>query len=183
MHRRQLVLGLAAGGLAAGGAAYGLLLRGALSQGVSRARAGDNIVTGPGEELVFVAGRDAMLLRPNSTLALAENGFRLVTGAVLCVFAPRQRKELQTATATIGIRGTAVYLEAERARTYVCTCYGETLLQPVDEPAAREAVRPARRHGEPRYIVPRGAPRMVSPAPLINHTDAELELLQKLLPK
>ena len=76
-------------------------------------RAGDTVVTGPGSDIMFVAGRDAMLVRQNSNFALAEDGFRLVTGAVLGVFAPRQRKNLHTATATIGIRGTAVYLEAE----------------------------------------------------------------------
>jgi hypothetical protein len=143
-------------------------------------RAGDNVVTGPNAEIIFVVERDAMMVRQNSTVALAQNGFRLVTGAVLSVFAPRQRRELRTSTATIGIRGTAVYIEAEAQRTYVCTCYGEAVLEPLAEPAARETVRTTH-HEQPRYIMGRGAPRMVTPAPMLNHSDAELELLESLV--
>jgi len=188
MHRRDLVL-------AALGA---FLVKDARAQAVSRVRGearingqvatpgmavreGSTIVTGPDSDILFVAGRDAMLVRQNANLTLLQSGFRLVTGAVLGVFAPRQRKNLQTSTATIGIRGTAVYLEAERTRTYVCTCYGETVLEPADDPGARETVRPKLRHEHPRYILARGAPRMVTPAPMLNHTEAEIELLRKLL--
>ena len=188
MHRRHVVLGglgfllfkdaLADGVARVRGAA---LINGTPSKSGATVKAGDTIVTGPRSDIVFVVGRDAMLVRENSNVTLAKDGFRLVTGAVLGVFAPRQRKELQTNTATIGIRGTAVYLEAERTRTYACTCFGETVLGPIDGGNA-ETVRPAQRH-EPRYIYARGAPRMVAPAPMINHTEAELDLLQKLLPK
>jgi len=189
MHRRHFVLGalgafLADDVLAQVGRMRGAaLINGQPAKAGQAVRAGDTVVTGPASDLVFVTGRDAMLVRQNSTLALAEDGFRLVTGAVLGVFAPGQRKELRTRTATIGIRGTAVYLEAEPTRTYVCTCYGETVLEPADDPKARETVRPAQRHGAPRYITPRGSPRMVAPAPMLNHGDTEIELLQKLLPK
>lgn len=143
-------------------------------------RAGDMVEVGAGGEAVFVVGRDAMLMRQNSTLAVVQNGFRVVTGAVLSVFAPGERKELRTPTATIGIRGTAVYIEAEPGRTYVCTCYGEAVLEPVGEPSARETVR-TKHHEQPRYIMPRGMPQMVAPAPVMNHSDAELALLEGLL--
>jgi len=192
MHRRDLLLGAAAV----------LLVRDALAQervqqGVNRVRgaatingqpakqgmavrAGDTVETASGGEIAVVVGRDAMLVRSSSTLSVAQDGFRLVTGAVLAVFAPKQRRELRTPTATIGTRGTAVYLEAERSRTYVCTCYGEAVLEPVGEPAARETVRTTH-HEQPRYIMARGAPRTVMPAPVQNHTDAELELLEGLV--
>jgi hypothetical protein len=143
-------------------------------------RAGDRVSTGPGAEIVFVVDRDAMMLRQNSALALAQSGFRLLSGAVLSVFGPKQRKELQTSTSTIGIRGTAVYVEAGAERTYVCTCYGEAVLEPAAEPAARETVRTTH-HEQPRYIMARGAPRLVMPAPMLNHSDAELELLESLV--
>jgi len=187
MHRRHVVLGALAAFLvkdvlAQVGRMRGTaLINGQPAKSGQAVRAGDRVETGPGSDVVFVTGRDALLMRQNSSLALAEDGFRLVTGAVLGVFAPRERKNLRTATATIGIRGTAVYLEAEPTRTYVCTCYGETLLEPADDAKARETVRPAQRHGEPRYITPHGSPRMVAPAPMLNHTEAEIELLQKLL--
>src|SRR5262245_65876409 len=74
--------------------------------------AGDKVATGKDAQIVFVMDRDAMLARQNSNVEVAKNGFRLVSGAVLSVFAPNQKKEVRTSTATIGIRGTAVYLEA-----------------------------------------------------------------------
>jgi hypothetical protein len=148
-------------------------------QGIT-VRAGDSVTTGPNAEVVFVVDRDAMMLRQNSNLSLVKNGFRLVSGAVLSVFAPKQRKELRTSTATIGIRGTAAYLEAEPERTYICTCYGEAVLEPLAQPGARETVRTTH-HEQPRYIMAGGAPQMVMPAPMINHSDAELELLEGLV--
>lgn len=167
-----------------------LLVRDALAQGRVekgvRRRSGDvrisgeTISTGADGQVVFVVGRDAMMVRPNSSLTLVTNGFRLVTGAVLSVFAPGEAKQLRTPTATIGIRGTAAYLEAEPNRTYVCTCYGEAVLEPLADPAARETVR-TRHHEQPRYIVPKGAPQMIMRAPVINHSDAELEMLEALV--
>jgi hypothetical protein len=192
MRRRQLLLASAAL----------LLVREALAQGRVQAgvrrvrgeaaingqpakqgmavRPGDRVTTGADSEIVFAVERDAMLVRQNSSFELLKSGFRLAAGAVLSVFTPNQRKELRTPTSTIGIRGTAVYLEAEAKRTYACTCYGEAVLEPLDEPAARETVRTTR-HEQPRYIYARGAPRMVEPAPMMNHADAELEMLEALV--
>lgn len=141
---------------------------------------GDKVATGKDGQIVFVVERDAMLVRRDSSFELAKSGFRLLSGAVLSVFMPRSRKELRTPTATIGVRGTAVYLEAEAQRTYVCTCYGEAVLEPVADPNARETVR-TRHHEQPRYVMAKGAPKMVEPAPMVNHTDAELEILEALV--
>ena len=162
-----------------------VLAQGQVEQGVRRARGevavtGDSITTGPTGEVLFVKDRDAVMVRRNSNLSFAANGFRLVTGAALAVFAPGQPKELRTPTATIGIRGTAVYLEIAPGRTYVCTCYGVAELASVDDPASRETVR-TRAHDQPRYIMASGAPQMITAAPVINHTDVELELLEGLV--
>jgi hypothetical protein len=99
---------------------------------------------------------------------------------VLSVFEPGARKRIQTSTASIGIRGTGVYVEVDEMRTYVCTCYGEAELTPVDDPKAGETVRTTH-HDQPRYIYPKGMPRMIEHAPVINHTDAELVLLESLV--
>jgi len=107
-------------------------------------------------------------------------GFRLVTGALLSVFEPGGERRLRTATAMIGIRGTGIYLEAEKMRTYACTCYGEVELVPVDDPREAEVVRTTH-HEQPRYIYAKGAPKMVTPAPMLNHADAELEMLEALV--
>ena len=96
------------------------------------------------------------------------------------MFAPGEPKTLRTATATIGIRGTAVYLEAEATRTYVCTCYGEAEIISTADPSARETVRTTR-HEQPRYVMGTGAPQMIMGAPVINHTDVELTMLESLV--
>ena len=187
MRRRHLLLGAA--GL--------VFVRHALAQGVNRVRgdvtingqaaqqgiqvrAGDKIATGPGGQVVFAVDRDAMLVRGNSSVELARNALRVISGAVLSVFAPNQPKQVRTPTSTIGIRGTAVYVEVDPQRTYVCTCYGEAVLEPAGDPSARETVRTTH-HEQPRYIYAKGAPKMVTPAPMVNHADAELEMLEALV--
>ena len=147
---------------------------------------GDVVTTGPASELVFVLGGDAFLVRANTRLevqgektSLVAAGLRILTGAVLSVFTPGQPKRVQTATATIGIRGTGLYVEAQEARTYVCTCYGAAEIVSVADPAAREVVRTTH-HEQPRYVMAKGAPQMLMGAPVINHTDAELTMLESL---
>jgi len=182
----------------------GLLAAGSVEKGIHRLRgdvrvngepakegmdikAGDIITTGAASEVVFVTGKDAFLIRANSRVeaqgvlgALVLSGLRVVTGAVLSVFTPGQPKVLRTSTATIGIRGTAVYLEAEESRTYVCTCYGEADIESVMDPTARETVRTTH-HEQPRYVMGSGAPQMLMGAPVVNHTDAELTMLESLV--
>jgi hypothetical protein len=155
-------------------------VNGAAAQQGGELRPGDTVRTQPGAEIVFVAQRDAFIVRANSEVSLVANGLRVVTGAVLSVFAPGQPKEIRTSTAVIGIRGTAVYIEAESNRTYACTCYGQAVLAPIADPAAAETVNTTH-HEQPRYIMAAGAPQMVMPAPVINHTDAELILLESLV--
>jgi hypothetical protein len=204
LSRRAWLVRAAAGGAALAAAMAGLrqaLAVGEIPSGVARVRGdarvngkpaqrgmevrpGDVITTGPGAELVVVVGRDAFLVRAQSRIELSGDATRLlvaslrvVTGALLSVFEPGRSATLRTTTATIGIRGTGIYVEIDGVRTYVCTCYGEAELTPVDDPAAAETVR-TQHHDEPRYIYPRGMPRMIEQAPVVNHTDAELALLE-----
>ena len=143
-------------------------------------RSGDTVTTGPGAELVFVVGRDAYMVRERSSLSFGADVLRVVTGAVLSVFGTGAKRRIETPTATIGIRGTGVYVESEPARTYVCTCYGEADLAATADPSARETVR-TKHHEAPRYIMGSGAPQMLMQAPVVNHTDAELILLEGLV--
>jgi hypothetical protein len=204
--RRTWLARMAVGAIAALGmmAVRCALARGSIPAGVARVkgdarvngkpalrgmevRPGDVITTGPGAELIFVVGRDAYLARANTRIELSGDaarlvtqGLRVVTGALLSVFQRGQPKRVQTATATIGIRGTGLYVEVEDKRTYACLCYGEAELTPVDDPAAAEVVRTTH-HDQPRYIYARGMPRMMEQAPVVNHTDAELILLEGLV--
>ncbi len=150
-------------------------------------RAGDSVVTGPNGDVVFVVGRDAFLIRPESSVEFLRRGnspfltgLRILSGRILSVFSPGRRRTIQAVTATIGIRGTAVYIEAATDRTYVCTCYGTVEIASRGDPTARETVR-TKHHDQPRYVMASGAPQMIMGAPVVNHTDAELILLEALV--
>lgn len=150
-------------------------------------RPGDIIETGALSQAVFVVGRDAYLLRAGSRLEtvgreMLIDTLRIVTGKLLSVLGPGARR-IETPSATIGIRGTGIYIEAEPDRSYVCTCYGVADLEPRDRPDLRETVT-TRHHEQPRYIRSASAmpvEDMMEQAPVINHTDAELVMLEALL--
>lgn len=150
-------------------------------------KAGDILTTGRDGELVFVIGKDAMLVRANAHVevsgragALLADGLRIVTGAVLSVFSPGGQRTIRVRTATIGVRGTAVYAEDMLDRAYVCTCYGVADIRAQDDPAVRETVK-TEHHDQPRYVYPAGVAQRIVDAPVINHSDAELILLESLV--
>lgn len=160
-----------------------VLLDGKPAQLGQRVALGQRIVTGPDSEVVFVIGTDAFMQRDNSELALESNlgvsVLRFISGKVLSVFG-KGKKQLRTPTATIGIRGTACYIEAEAARTYFCLCYGEAEVIPQADPAAKEIFR-TRHHERPVYIGNQSGVPMMAKGPMINHTDAELIMLESLV--
>ena len=147
----------------------------------------DLVETGGDGEIVFRIESDAFILRANSRLQLTPppgdntlaQGLRLLTGALLSVFAHRSHR-IQTVTATIGIRGTGVYCEVEPDRDYVCTCYGITDLAASDDPGVSATVDAG--HHEPRYILRDGpADKRIRKASFRHHTDAELTLIESLV--
>lgn len=149
--------------------------------------AGDIVSTGPHSYAVFVVGEDAFLARGDSKVelggsALLVNALRLVSGKLLSVFAPHQgNRTIQSATATIGIRGTGAYMEAEPDRSYFCLCYGEAEIIPIARPAAKVLLRTTH-HDSPRYILGGGATENpIQDAKIENHQDAELILLESLV--
>ncbi len=150
-------------------------------------RASDRVEVGPGGKLVFGVGENAYILRERSILEMEGkdlflSAMRMVTGAVLGVFGRRtQALTLQTKVATIGIRGTALYTSVEPERTYACTCYGATTIQSLPRPEVSEDIV-SQHHDAPRWILanPGSGPAIV-PAPVIDHTDLELILLEALV--
>ncbi len=146
-----------------------------------RVLAGDTLTTGPGSTAIYVIGQDAYLQRDTSTVTLVGDslisGLRILNGKLLAVFG-KGRKNIQTATSTIGIRGTGCYLEADGERTYFCLCYGEADLVPASTP---DAVTHMTSDYHEAVWIPADARRQaISKAPMINHTDAELMLLESL---
>lgn len=145
---------------------------------------GDTVVTGPGAEAIYVIGSDAFLQRGDTRVVFgadaARDFMRVVTGRILSVFG-RGDKRLLINTATIGVRGTACYIEDEGTRSYFCLCYGEAEVVPQAAPQERELIR-TRHHDHPIYIhADAGMPTSMVPAEVINHTDAELKLLEALV--
>lgn len=141
------------------------------------------VVTGPDTTLVFVLGADAYLVRANSRLILSgqdpsaprrADSIKLMAGKLLSVFEKGERR-LTTATAIAGIRGTGIYMESADDRSYLCLCYGTAKLGPIDAPKLQETVSTTH-HEAPRWIYP----DHMEPATVINHSDAELILLESL---
>lgn len=154
----------------------------------------DIVKTGHGSELVFVVGDHAMLLRGSSHLVIEphENnsvssfligGLRLFSGKLLSVSRSKGLR-INTPTATIGIRGTGVYLEAGPERTYFCTCYGEVDVQALNDPESKETLV-STHHDKPLYIYGKGLPGQnihpISRLPVPNHTDEELIMAEALV--
>jgi len=155
----------------------------------TRIRAGDRIATGADSEIIFAVGGDSFLLRGNSQMEIEGGNFllqglRLLSGSLLSVFAPRQAGQalsLEAPTATIGIRGTGVYLEAEPGLTYVCTCYGSTALASNADADDAELIATSN-HDMPRYVSDQPVKgTRIRPAPMINHSNEELKLLEAIV--
>jgi hypothetical protein len=146
---------------------------------------GDTVTTGAKSYVTFVVGQDAFLLRGNSKLELGGSGVlvnlaRIVTGKLLSVYGKGTPRTLHGTTATIGIRGTGAYMEVSRERNYFCLCYGEAEIVPTADAHAAEIVKTIH-HDAPRFIYAAGKARIIERAPVINHKDEELILLESLV--
>lgn len=145
-------------------------------------KAGDKIETDAGAEIVYVVGQDAFLQRENSVVQFAGEAaaefLRVITGSLLSVFGKGNNKTLRTPSATLGIRGTGCYIEAEPERTYFCLCYGEVVVAPDATPGTVHRYA-TNYHDRPYYIGSRVETAMQT-APVFNHSDVELILLESL---
>jgi hypothetical protein len=200
MNRRELIRYLAAGG----GAALGTVVarafaKGDVPPGVNRLDGtasvngrpaqvgtpialGDRVSTGQRSQAVIVVGKDAFLLRAQTTIEVkgSEGVLRDVlisTGKVLSVFSQKP-VAIKAATASIGIRGTGAYIEVSAEGVYFCLCYGEALIEGPGMAGARRVQ--TRHHEEPLMLRDDGGIMKVEPGPFRNHTDDELILLESL---
>ena len=148
---------------------------------------GDLIGTGPDSRAVVVLDRAVYLVRAQTRLVVTVGGkdsavraaIRVLNGRLLSVFGGAQHR-VTTRTAVIGIRGSGLYISTDAQRTYACTCYGTSRIQAADDPGIEETVR-TRHHEAPRFIYGPGHPQRITPAPVIDHTDAELIMLEALV--
>jgi len=163
------------------------LLNGARLLPEQTIQTGDEILTGPQSNLVFVVGNASFQVRQNSRLTVERGStlnavslLRLLSGAVASVWGRGGIRNIVTPTMTIGIRGTGVYTEIlakEDNRNYFCNCYGTVDLNAGTDRATSTAEYHESFYGE---IAPRDG-RMLTPADAINHTDEEMEHLARLI--
>jgi len=137
---------------------------------------GSVVETSAGAHAVYVIGDNAFLQRQNSRVDFGDSAatfMRILTGGLLSVFGKGERR-LSTPTAAIGIRGTGCYIETDEHKSYFCLCFGAVDLQPVNgQPSSYETTH----HEKPLWI--EGG--MTRPAKVINHTDAEVIMLEALV--
>lgn len=150
---------------------------------------GDRVATGPGSNAIVIIGKDAFLLRANTSVvfegAKDDSGMLdtvlVAAGKVLSVFGKRDTAngvKMRALNATIGIRGTGCYLEVEEKRVYFCLCYGEAAITGagMDTPTVIVTTH----HENPVWLDESGGPMKVEKGPFLDHTDDELIMLEKL---
>lgn len=146
---------------------------------------GDMIRTGTNSKIIFVNGSNAHILRESSEMQLpggsgVANLMRVLTGALLSVFG-RGEQGIATPTATVGIRGTGVYVEADPDESYICTCFGMADLVPSETSVVEETVV-SEHHDAPRFATrTQSAGKRIRVAPFRNHTDIEVALIEELV--
>ena len=168
----------------------------------TRVKPGDTIKTAKDSEIIFVVnGNNSMILRGDSHLTLEtpqakldpkkaapaivqqENSFitglKLFAGRLLSV-SRNSPMQVKTATATIGIRGTGFYVTSDPEETYFCPCYGLTDVVSNFNPNSKETIQ-ATHHDKPIYIVKDPQGKNIRNAPMIDHTDQELTLIETLV--
>lgn len=156
---------------------------------------GDTVRTGADGSCVIIIGAHVYLIREDAEIEFFSEDFaqdetgavsgaisgtiNMLSGAMLSVFGTT-RTDINTPFATLGIRGTACYVVAGPARTYACVCYGRGELGGAEDGQHLESVVTTY-HDSPRYIYPLGAPVRIEKAPVIDHSDAELRMLEALV--
>jgi hypothetical protein len=151
--------------------------------------ASSTVQTGENSEIVYAVGETAHLQRSQSQVTLETkqadsmivSGLRVMTGKILSVFPGGRPVRMTTRNASIGIRGTGVYMESDPEQTYFCTCYGTADIASASDPTSRETVV-SRHHDRPLYILTGQQPgQNIRLAPFIDHTDQELMLIETLV--
>lgn len=153
---------------------------------------GDVVTTGANGSGIVIIGQHAYMIREMSEIEFYDEDFlqdaegsvkgviRIVSGAMLSVFG-KTDTTIKTPLANIGIRGTACYIDArDSKRTYACVCYGRGELAAASDGRHLETVVTTH-HDSPRYIYAPGAGPRIEKAEVIDHKDAELRLLEKLV--
>ena len=146
-------------------------------------RPGDRVSTGPSSSAVIVVGKDAFLMRQQTTIEFGKgpdglvNQLLVATGGVLSVFS-KKPMTIKASSASIGIRGTGAYLEMDPGAVYFCLCYGDAV---IDGPGMASREVRTTHHESPLLLYDDGSSMRVEAGPFRNHSDAELIMLEALV--
>jgi hypothetical protein len=137
----------------------------------------DFIVTKENSKVTFTIGENAFMAKENTTLLFSDRNnlktLKVLKGGVLAVFKTGDKFSLKTKNMTAGIRGTGVYLENIKDKSYYCTCYGD-----VDIKSETQQQNVKASHHNIVWVSKDG--NMTS-GKMINHTDKELRELEALV--
>lgn len=146
----------------------------------SSIRPGDLVTTSHNGRIAFTVGADAFLLKGNTSLqvGVADNPLvsvlQLLTGKLLGVFETGRDRKIVTATATIGIRGTACFLNTTPRQLYYCNCYGKTTLSSGEHQQNFEADH----HSAYQIDFEQGQMMGMKATEVVDHSDEELRELE-----
>lgn len=144
---------------------------------------GDLITTSHTGSIAFTVGADAFLLKENTSVQVGEMSnpvlslLQLLTGKLLGAFETGRNRRIVTANATIGIRGTACFLNSTPDNLYYCNCYGKTSLTSGDRVEHFEATQ----HSAFDASFVDGVMTGVKSDQVLDHTDDELRMLEALV--
>jgi hypothetical protein len=140
-------------------------------------QSGDTVTTEE-QAAVVVVGKDAYKIGANSQIEIKRDDsggiLKIIAGSLLAVF-NKADKKLVTPTATIGIRGTGIYLDVGKDTTYFCNCFGTTELTPQ---GGESRVIEATHHLA--TVISHSAEPVLSSGAMAGHSDAELRELAAL---
>lgn len=151
-----------------------IMINGKIIDTHAQVKSGDLIETADKSELIFKLHKDAYKIKANSKVkihsAKADGAglLEVLGGAMLAVFG-KSNKRIQTPVATIGIRGTGVFIAVNEQRSHFCTCFGET-----DIEAGNNKMQIKATHHQAKHI---GQDRHIVDADMFGHHDHELQEL------
>lgn len=141
---------------------------------------GDVVSTSQNGRIAFSVDGDAFRLSGFSSIRVGNressliNTLELFTGRLLSVFKTGRPRTIFTATLTMGIRGTGVYLDTTPSSTFCCTCYGKTEVSSGGQTLAFDAVH----HEGRQFDYDHGQLVNVGPGKMRGHTDDDLRQLE-----
>lgn len=147
---------------------------------------GDVLETFDSSIVIFIVDGCVYKLRPNSKLEFKKRKkentthiLSLIRGAILSVYEKEVQKTLKTKSVSIGIRGSAAYLESMPQSDYFCLCYGQAEIRDRNNQILKEIK--TKHHDKPLIITKDGSKTLVKDHKMMNHSDHELVELENLV--